>query len=371
MITHFEPGRASFVIDGQFGSTGKGLAAAYLALNTPGGQEPMIATTNAAPNAGHTTIIRGAANPKHKKFVCYHLPTIGILNPNATIYINAGAMIDIDMLFTEMATLGVDYDRVFIHPRAVIIDKTHKNTERAYQSGPARIGGTQKGCGAALAAKVMRTAKVARDSEALQDFFKIEAIDINKSLRGGVPVSVEVAQGMDLGINHGLSYPHCTSREVSIAQAMADAGVHPVYLGRVLMTARTYPIRVGHIYDKAGKISGYSGPFYPDQEELLWDKHFPGFEPERTTVTKRIRRIASWSSLQYEKALLAIRPDVVFLNFVNYIRSEAKWRALSREMINSEREMDHHVKMLYGLGPAVEDVTEHERDISTMLKWGP
>ena len=50
---YIKNGKASVLVDGQFGSTGKGLLAAYLALQPQ--NEVDIATTNASANAGHWT----------------------------------------------------------------------------------------------------------------------------------------------------------------------------------------------------------------------------------------------------------------------------------------------------------------------------
>jgi adenylosuccinate synthase len=100
-------------------------------------------------------------------------------------------------------------------------------------------------------------------------------------------------------------------------KCLSDAQVHPNYLGNVMLTIRTYPIRVGNIY-KDDELIGYSGPFYPDSKELTWGEIK---EPaEKTTVTNRVRRVASFSKLQYERALHYIKPTHVFLNFSNYLK---------------------------------------------------
>jgi hypothetical protein len=74
-----------------------------------------------------------------------------------------------------------------------------------------------------------------------------------------------------------------------------------------MMVVRTYPIRVG----------GNSGPGYGDQYEIEWADI--GVEPEITTVTKKERRVFTWSDAQYRQALVANQPDIVFLNFCNYL----------------------------------------------------
>jgi hypothetical protein len=83
----------------------------------------------------------------------------------------------------------------------------------------------------------------------------------------------------------------------------------------VIGTCRVHPIRVGNTPD------GYSGDWYPDQEEITWEEI--GIEAELTTVTKRPRRIASWSWHQIVDALNDCDPDEIFLNFCNYDQEEA------------------------------------------------
>ena len=74
-----------------------------------------------------------------------------------------------------------------------------------------------------------------------------------------------------------------------------------------ITTCRTLPIRVG----------GTSGDCYADQEELTWEEL--DLPPERTTVTNRVRRIFTYSKMQIEEACWWCRPDLVFLNFANYV----------------------------------------------------
>ena len=120
---------------------------------------------------------------------------------------------------------------------------------------------------------------------------------------------------MDLSLNSGFAYPYCTSREITVSSTLSDVQVHPSYLGKVCVSIRTFPIRVGNIIDN-GSIVGYSGPFYPDSIELSWEDI--GVEPELTTITKRERRVATFSYEQYNKMMRLYKPDYVLLNFANY-----------------------------------------------------
>jgi adenylosuccinate synthase len=73
------------------------------------------------------------------------------------------------------------------------------------------------------------------------------------------------------------------------------------------MVVRTLPIRVG----------GNSGPYYSDQIETSWEEL--NLPPEYTTVTKRVRRVFTFSNQQFKEALLANRPDYVAVSHLDYI----------------------------------------------------
>lgn len=340
-------GRASVLIDLQYGSTGKGLFAAYLA-GMPENKID-IAVTNAAPNAGHTTCYADG-----RKFITYHMPTFGIVQPDTVIFLNAGAIIDPDILQVEMTQFNINKDRLYIHPRAVVVEPEDKAYEKLESSGTTKLASTQKGVGRALARKVMREAVVAAEHPMLKEFVRRD-FDIMKLIDKGARVMIEVPQGFDLSLNDGLSYPHCTSRSINVAQALSDAGIHPFYLNKTVGTCRSLAIRVGNIVNDEGVEVGHSGPCWPDQRELTWDELH--LEPERTTVTKRIRRIFTWSDQQYERALHVLRPDLVLANFLNYLPDGTQATNWNRRMQESERNiLGHLIPKLYGVGPNVEDI---------------
>lgn len=333
-----ERGKAAFIIDGQFGSTGKGLVAAWLAHR----EYPDMVTTNASANAGHTSIVAG------KTSVVFHLPTMPLYIPHAFAYLNAGSIIDPDLLKKEIEDTGFDVRRLLIHPRAAVIEDLDKQYEGLEGSSTTKLASTRKGVGRALARKVMREAKLAGDHPFLSQF--CYDMNLNASLMNGDSIVVEVPQGFSLGLNSGLAYPYCTSRDVTVAQAASDAGLHPRMVGNTLMVVRTFPIRVGNIME-GDNLLGTSGPGYPDQKEITWEEL--GQTPEVTTVTKRVRRVFTWSDIQYSKALIANHPSHVFLNFVNYLSNEFEFTTLVQKMKVMGKAPD-----FFGIGPNIEDVFE-------------
>lgn len=366
-----QKGKVAVLLDGQFGSTGKGQIAAWLSLNAcPHGVD--IATTNAGAQAGHTTRYEG------KEFICYHLPTVAVMqgryreagHPFTRAYVNAGSIIDPEALAKELHDTGFYLSSLHIHPRAAVITQAHKEAERARGSSTEGLASTQKGVGAALADKIMRRATLAGDTPSLA--LNCSMFDLNEFLRRGCTITAEVPQGFGLGINHGWDYPACTSRDCYVNSALNDAGIHPSFLGNTCMVVRTMPIRVGAIYNEMGEKVGDSGPFPPDSRELDWARDLPGVEPERTTVTKRVRRIATWSDLLYRRACSLNRPDIVALTFCDYLNVPEELEELVERMIAVEAELGlHSVQKLFSWGNRVEDVGGLEAALTYLRRRGP
>lgn len=133
---------------------------------------------------------------------------------------------------------------------------------------------------------------------------------------------------------HYVNVDNCTYRNCTAQQACADMGILPRQVGRVFGNLRTYPIRVGNNY-RDGRQVGYSGDWHPDQVELDWQTIGESagmpqeeidrlFDRELTTVTKKLRRVASFSfhGLKYGCAFNGVT-DLI-LNFPQYL----DWRCL-------------------------------------------
>jgi len=362
-----DKGKCNIVLDGQWGSTGKGKLAAYL-----GDREELAAVTaDFNSNAGHTFVLEDDTS-----HVLHHLPC-SVVNLDAMVIIGASAGITVEKLLQEIDELdkyGVA-DRLAIHPMAGIITEDDALAERSELKGTGFIGSTQKGVGAALVRKVMRRAPTAKDIPELKPFIQDTTAYLASTLRGGGTVLAETAQGFDLSLNHGHSYPYVTSRDVTTASALNNLGLPPHCLGRVWGSLRAFPIRVGHIYDDAGVKTGDSGPYYRDQVEYEWDElsDLMGqtLRPELTTVTKRQRRIFSWSWMQYEKFLRVCAPTDLFVNFVNYIH-KSNYAVRSQSLLSSSAKsfvteihgcgIDAWGRppkvSLLGTGPKMEDMVE-------------
>ena len=171
-------------------------------------------------------------------------------NPKAKILIGAGATLSVAQVLKEIKDLGLTGDRMSIDPQAIIIE----DTDRQQEEGTLEvIGSTKKGVGAATARKIMgrdgeaywgSKVRLAKHIPEFKDFSRCTKAELDRAYAAGHRILLEGTQGTDLSIHHG-SYPHVTSRETTASGCLADAGIAPTRVRRVIMVMRTYPIRVG------------------------------------------------------------------------------------------------------------------------------
>lgn len=344
------------IIDLQFGSTGKGLLAGVLALQN--NYDTVV--TAWAPNAGHTFIERPGAH----KFVHTMLANGIVSKGLKRVLIGPGSLIDPVALEREIEeAFALGYLRnadILIHPHAAVVLARHRDEEAASMTG---IGSTKKGVGAAMIDRIRRRvdgANVAKNGVSpYLDRYLVSVEEYNDALDRSTNVLVEGAQGFSLSMYHGF-YPYCTSRDVTPAQILADCAIPlkwAVERGlRVYGTLRTFPIRVANRYDENGLQIGWSGPSYVDQRELQWSEL--GLEPELTTVTKLPRRIFEFSEEQTNAAFRQCQPDYLFLNFVNYCRTEEELLRILGIITAARGRFGSGVGKLFavGLGPTADDV---------------
>ena len=282
------------VVGGQFGSEGKGHVAAQLVRRLTDEDREIILVRVAGPNAGHS-----AVDANGRKWALRQIPVGAVVNTECPVVLGAGSEIDLAVLDEEITALedgGIPIlGRLAIDSSATIIEPTHL-TDEATNDLTARIGSTGKGVGAARADRIWRTAPIFdnwRDTQGYEtkiDYHANEVVQENTAAYlqeadyDGVSVIIEGTQGYGLGL-HTEWYPYCTSSDCTAQAFMAMAGVLPLNGLRVWVVFRTYPIRV----------AGNSGPMFV---ETTWERlalETEGhIQPERTTVTKKTRRVGLW-----------------------------------------------------------------------------
>lgn len=340
--------RMDVIVDLQFGSTGKGLLAGYLGSRN---KYDAVVSCN-MPNAGHT-----AYCPKtRQKFVHKVLPSAIFADELRVIGIGPGAIFDVSRMAEEWKAV-CDYRndlRLVIHEAAGMLLPSHKKAEEQSLS---RISSTMQGSAEALVDKIRRldgaTAQSHKHLIRQATRHNSNPADVVtqaewlKIFSARDSVLLEGSQGYSLGLSAGF-YPFCTSRDCTPARVIADCNLPVGWLRNVYGSCRVYPIRVGNTND------GYSGDWYPDQKEISFAEI--GVEEEFTTVTKRVRRIATFSAIQIREAMTMALPHAVFLNFVNYSQDAADEATTS--INNACRVLGCGGVRFEGNGPLPSDVSE-------------
>ena len=317
------------VVGGEWGSEGKGHIVSYLS------PEYAFIVRVGGPNAGHKVFLD--PNP----YTHHQLPS-GTLRSLAKLIISPGSVINYDSLMKEIAECKVDSQRLSIDPQAMIISSADIRRESKLVSS---IGSTGQGVGFATSRRIIGRSggvRLAKDIKELTPFIRESWEILEKAYRSGSKVLVEGTQGAGLSLYHG-AYPHVTSRDTSVSGSLSEAGIPPGRIRKVVLTCRSYPIRVQSPQDKS------SGPM---GREITWKtiskrsgiKLDQFLKTERTSTTNRERRVAefNWSMLRRAAALNG--PTDLALTFADYIavanEKARRFEQLTSETINFIEEIE-------------------------------
>lgn len=300
-------GKMLAVIGGQYGSEGKGTIVAHIA------NEYRVHVRVGSPNAGHTFYWNG------EKHVMQSVPC-GWINPEALIVIGRGALINMDLLVAEIEHIKQYYPkflgRLRIDSKAGILSRRfHEQEGGIYGEMHKKIGSTGEGVGPARVARIMRDPENFTFFGDVAKYYGLEealAENTNSLIQYyqncGDNILLEGSQGSGLSLLHG-PWPFVTSIDTNAAQILAEIGLPPSALTDVMLVARTYPIRV----------AGNSGPL---NREVTWQELSAKIGrnlEERTTVTKKVRRIGEWDQRLIENAITLNAPTEIALTFANYV----------------------------------------------------
>jgi adenylosuccinate synthase len=244
------------------------------------------------------------------------LPT-GFVRPETRLLIPAGGLVDLDVLRSELDTLGLGPDRVGIDRNAMIITSEDRERERSLAMSE-RLSSTLCGVGSAVARRALRTkdvdlaANAAASHAWLRPFLTDVSAEANSAVDRGKKVLVEGTQGSGLSLYHSSCYPKATSRDTNAAGFLSEVGLSPRLVSEIVLVLRTFPIRV------AGAQAG------PLHEELSWEQlqqesHSPVQLHEYTTVTHKLRRIGRFDRAAAAKAAQVNRPTRIAVNFLDYL----------------------------------------------------
>ena len=271
---------AVVVVGTQWGDEGKGKATDQL-----GQDVDYVVKFNGGNNAGHTVVI------DDEKFA-FHLLPAGVLTPGVTPIIGNGVVVDLEVLFNEIAEIearGKDASSLLISANAHIIPSYNRVLDRTTERflGARQLGTTGRGIGPTYADKMNRVGlrvqdlfdesillqkvrsaldqknslflkvfnRAAIDADAVADELLSYAervrpmvvdcsLVLNSALDQGKTVLFEAGQATMLDIDHG-TYPFVTSSNPTSGGACTGTGVGPTRIDSVVGVVKAYTTRVG------------------------------------------------------------------------------------------------------------------------------
>lgn len=292
------------LVGGQYGSEGKGNVVAHIA------PEYTYLVRVGGPNAGHKVYGEPIRTFRH-------LPSGTESASDAHIILGPGAVINPEVLMEEIAFCGLSFERLSIDPNAMIIEQRDKDAESDLKKN---ISSTAQGVGAATARKITDRGsksdpvKTAKDIDALKHYIRDTGPILEKAYAKLEPILLEGTQGTSLSLHHG-PYPKVTSRDTTVAGCLAEAGISPRRVRKVILVCRTYPIRV------AGKQSGPMSKeiTYADVAERSGMNVDVIKDTEKTSTTHKQRRIAEFDWVQLKQSVTLNAPTDIALTFVDYL----------------------------------------------------
>lgn len=318
------------LVGGQYGSEGKGNIVGHIA------PEYEVLVRVGGPNAGHKVF----AEPQPEAY--FHLPSGTERAPKALLVLGAGSVIYPPKLLEEISIHRVEAERLAIDPQAMIIEDSDRALEAVALGS---ISSTAQGVGSATSRKIMGRGgketppvRLAKDISELRPFVRETQEILERAFLRGERILLEGTQGTSLSIHHGL-YPFVTSRDTTVAGCLADAGIAPRRVRRVILVCRTYPIRVG----------GPSGPMtlevtYEQLAESSGISIDDLRKTETTTTTKRQRRIAEFDWEQLRRSVLLNGPTDIALTFIDYLsvknRNAYRFEQLTAETLRFVEEVE-------------------------------
>lgn len=382
------------LIGGQFGSEGKGHVVAYLA-----GEYDVLVRVG-GPNAGHT--VSGSDG-----VYTYHQLPSGTKDTDAEILIGPGATLYVPELMKEIKDCNLTADRLYIDPQAMIISDEDRKNESDLKKD---ISSTASGSGFAAARRIIGRGKhstlLAKDIECLQPFVGTGPDFRGKTLARlelaysqGKSVLLEGTQGSGLSIFHG-PYPYVTSRDTNVAGCLAEAGISPSRVRKIIMVVRSTPIRVanpspaenGGFLKRAfarRKLTKLSDNVLSTSGPLKHETNFraiaekAGLDVEElqrneiTSTTKRDRRVGWFEWDRFRDACSINAPTDIVLTFADYINSEnakaRRFEQLSEPTIHFIEELERvsgaPVSLIATRFPRTEEERLDRRSVIDRRKW--
>ena len=325
------------VAGGFFGDEGKGKIVSYLALK----DKVSIAVRTGSVNAGHTVLWRGET---------YKLRLIpsAFIYEKARLLIGAGANVNVKIFFNEAEKTNTK-NRVGIDYQASIIEEKHIKEDRGSKYLSKKIGTTGQGVGPAIAERVRRSAKLAKEIKELEPYLTDVSEEIYEASERGENILLEGTQATFISLYHG-TYPYVTSRDTTASAICSEAGVGPTKIDDVILVFKAYVTRVG-----AGPLPG---------EITIQEAEKRGWL-ERATVAGRTRRAAPFNYQLAKKAVRLNGATQIALTKIDVLYPECKnakrYEELTEEAKRFIQKIEDELKVpvtFIGTGPEAESIID-------------
>lgn len=321
------------VVGGQYGSEGKGNIADYLS------PEYDLLMRVGGPNAGHIVF-------EEPPFTHISLPSGTRRNDQTDLVIGPGAVVHPPTLLKEIRDCKVEAGRLTIDENVALITPEDMDWENKYLKD--EIGSTAMGVGRAAAKRITdrfrdeRRCRLGKDlgvvCPELAPYVGSAFERLEKAYWRGEKILLEGTQGTGLSLYHG-EYPSVTSRDTTVSGCLAEAGIGPRRVNRVVLVCRTYPIRV----------AGNSGSFSMETtwKEIAKRSGIPEATLRNHEVgsrSKSERRVGEFDWTMLRRACHLNSPTDIALTFVDYLsikNSEVvRFEDLTRATINFVEEVE-------------------------------
>jgi adenylosuccinate synthase len=305
-------GKVTVVVGGQYGSEGKG------ALVAQKFSDYEVHVRVGSPNAGHTIF-----DPESERYFKMRSIPCGWINRDVQLVIGAGAIIDpveFKHEMTEIAKYDPNiFDRVIVDPTAYCIAQVDKDTEVRMRQAE-NIGSTQEGVGMARTSRMLRQHVDGQSKRQASQVllsrelgFDVQFDDTVRYLHEkrhltSDRILVEGTQGSALSLYHG-HYPFVTTTDSNAAGILSECGIPFGDDVQTVLVFRTFPIRV----------AGNSGPMTEEIDWATLSAEMGVSVEERTTVTKKIRRVGRWDATLFERSCMLNNPNAIAIMFADYI----------------------------------------------------
>jgi adenylosuccinate synthase len=291
---------AVVIVGAQWGDEGKGKATDLLAERID-----YVVKFNGGNNAGHTVVIGD------EKYALHLLPS-GILTPGVIPVISNGVVIDLEVLFYEIAALnarGIDTSKLRVSANAHVITAYHRTLDKVTERflGKRQIGTTGRGIGPTYADKINRVGIRIQDifdenilrqkvegalyqkntlltkvynrkaiavdeivadllsyADKLRPMVADTALELHQALEADKTVLFEGGQATMLDVDHG-TYPFVTSSNATAGGASTGSGIGPREFKNVIGIVKAYTTRVGagpfptELFDESGEYLRATG----------------------------------------------------------------------------------------------------------------